>query len=181
MKQTRITKQAARELSMDVVPEGGMMFYWNLNQIVDGHTTIEHSLPMAPLYKDVVTLFAQSGTAWTPTLIVNYGGIWGEEYWYQATNVWEDPRLMRFVPNAPVMARSLRREKAQAPWDYHHFSTAKSVAAVFNAGGLVQTGAHGQQQVPPPLPVIVPRMVLSDVCGVCACGACRVLASIGRC
>lgn len=138
--------QAARELGMDVVPEGGMMFYWNLNQIVDGHTTIEHSLPMAPLYKDVVTLFAQSGTAWTPTLIVNYGGIWGEEYWYQATNVWEDPRLMRFVPNAPVMARSLRREKAQAPWDYHHFSTAKSVAAVFNAGGLVQTGAHGQQQ-----------------------------------
>ena len=76
------------------------------------------------------------------------GGLWGEEYWYQATNVWEDPRLMRFAPNAPVMARSLRREKAQAPWDYHHFSTAKSVAAVFNAGGLVQTGAHGQQQVP---------------------------------
>jgi hypothetical protein len=46
--------QAARELNMDVVPEGGMMFYWNLNQIMDGHTTIEHSLPMSPLYKDVV-------------------------------------------------------------------------------------------------------------------------------
>jgi len=47
--------QAARELGMDVVVEGGMSFYWNLNQIMDGHTTIEHSLPMAPLYKDVVS------------------------------------------------------------------------------------------------------------------------------
>lgn len=138
--------QAARELGMDVVPEGGMAFYNNLNQIMDGHTTIEHSLPMAPLYNDVITLFAKSGTAWTPTLIVNYGGLWGEEYWYDVTNVWEDPRLMKFVPNAPVMARSLRRQKAQPPWDYHHFATSKSVAAVFNAGGLVQTGAHGQQQ-----------------------------------
>lgn len=123
-----------------------MAFYNNLNQIMDGHTTIEHSLPMAPLYNDVITLFAKSGTAWTPTLIVNYGGLWGEEYWYDVTNVWEDPRLMKFVPNAPVMARSLRRQKAQPPWDYHHFATSKSVAAVFNAGGLVQTGAHGQQQ-----------------------------------
>jgi hypothetical protein len=47
-----------RELNMDVVVEGGMAFYWNLNEILDGHTTIEHSLPMAPLYNDVVrTLF----------------------------------------------------------------------------------------------------------------------------
>jgi hypothetical protein len=35
---------------MNVVPEGGMAYYWNLNQIIDGHTTIEHSIPMAPLY-----------------------------------------------------------------------------------------------------------------------------------
>src|SRR5687768_14108342 len=43
--------------------------------------------------------------------------------------------------------RSLRREKADAPWDYHHFATAQSVAAVANAGGSVHAGAHGQMQV----------------------------------
>lgn len=47
-------EQAARQLDMDVVVEGGMAFYWNLNEIMDGHTTIEHSLPMAPLYNDIV-------------------------------------------------------------------------------------------------------------------------------
>lgn len=52
---------------MSVVPEGGMAFWWNLNQIIDGHTTIEHALPMAPLYRDVIQLFSQSGTAWTPS------------------------------------------------------------------------------------------------------------------
>ena len=35
---------------------------------------------------------------YTPTLIVGYGGTGGENYWYQKTNVWEDPRLSKFVP-----------------------------------------------------------------------------------
>jgi hypothetical protein len=66
--------------------------------------------------------------------------------------VWENERLMRFVPNAPVVARSLRRQKAEAPWDYHHFATAQAVAAVANAGGSVHAGAHGQLQVRLPRP-----------------------------
>ena len=32
---------------MEVVPEGGSLFVMNMNQIADGHTTIEHSLPVA--------------------------------------------------------------------------------------------------------------------------------------
>ena len=71
-----------------------MAYFWNLNQIIDGHTTIEHSLPVAPLYEDVIQLFAFSGTAWTPTFIVNYGGLWGERYWYEHTNLWENERLL---------------------------------------------------------------------------------------
>jgi len=141
---------AAKQLNMDVVPEGGMAFYWNLNQIIDGHTTIEHSLPMAPLYDDVITLFALSGTAYTPTFIVNYGGLMGEEYWYNVENVWENQKLMSFVPNANVRSRSMRREKAKAPDDYHHFKTAESVVKIARKIpgqlGLVEAGAHGQLQ-----------------------------------
>jgi len=64
--------EAAKELDMAVVPEGGMAYYWNLNQIIDGHTTIEHAIPVAPLYEDVLRLFSASGTAYTPTLVVNF-------------------------------------------------------------------------------------------------------------
>jgi hypothetical protein len=50
--------EAARSLGFSVVPEGGMAFSWNLDQIMDGHTTIEHNLPVAPVYDDVLTWFA---------------------------------------------------------------------------------------------------------------------------
>ena len=51
--------KAARELEMVVVPEGGSLLYYNQTMMLDGHTAVEHSLPVPKLYKDVVTLFAQ--------------------------------------------------------------------------------------------------------------------------
>jgi len=136
---------AARDTEMNVVPEGGMAYYWNLNQIIDGHTTIEHAIPVAPLYNDVITLFAQSGTAWTPTFIVNYGGIFGERYWFQHTNVWEDERLKMYVPDDVVQPTTVRFVGAQDA-DYHQFATSYAASQVLKAGGLVETGAHGEMQ-----------------------------------
>jgi imidazolonepropionase-like amidohydrolase len=46
-------------------------------QRLDGHTGVEHSLPVPKIYKDVVTLFAKSRSGYTPTLIVGYGGLSG--------------------------------------------------------------------------------------------------------
>ena len=43
--QRQMIMKAARDLGVEVTPEGGSMFMMNMNQIVDGHTTIEHSLP----------------------------------------------------------------------------------------------------------------------------------------
>lgn len=78
---------AAQNLSMICVPEGGMNFDWNLAYILDGMTTVEHSLPIPVLYDDVLTLLAKSGTGNTPTHIVNYGGTFGEQLVWQENNV----------------------------------------------------------------------------------------------
>lgn len=137
--------EAARELRMMVVPEGGSTFYWNMTQIIDGHTGIEHALPVAPLYKDVTTLFAKSDVGYTPTLIVCYGGLMGENYWYMKTNVWENTRLLTYVPRAIVDARSRRRLMADED-DWHHIDVSRSVKAIVDAGGKAQLGAHGQLQ-----------------------------------
>jgi imidazolonepropionase-like amidohydrolase/Tol biopolymer transport system component len=137
--------KAARELQMEVVPEGGSLLYFNESMVMDGHTTLEHSLPVPRLYKDVVTLFAKSRTGYTPTLIVDYGGLMGEYYWYQHTNVWEDPRLMAFTPREIVDARSRRRLMAPED-DFNHFNVAKGAKQILDAGGSVQLGAHGQLQ-----------------------------------
>ncbi|MFY9609184.1 MAG: amidohydrolase family protein [Blastocatellia bacterium] len=137
--------KAARELRMMVVPEGGSTYFYNMTEVLDGHTGIEHAIPVAPLYKDAVTLLARSQTGYTPTLIVGYGGIWGENYWYQHSNVWENAHLMRFTPRSAIDERS-RRRLMVAEDDFYHLELAKSVKDVVRAGGKVQLGAHGQLQ-----------------------------------
>ncbi|HWO02519.1 MAG TPA: amidohydrolase family protein [Blastocatellia bacterium] len=137
--------KAARDLQMMVVPEGGSTYFYNMTEVLDGHTGIEHAIPVAPLYKDATTLFARSRSGYTPTLIVGYGGIWGENYWYQHSNVWENEHLMRFTPRSVVDERARRRMMVPED-DFYHFELAKSVKDVLRAGGKVQLGAHGQLQ-----------------------------------
>jgi imidazolonepropionase-like amidohydrolase/Tol biopolymer transport system component len=136
---------AARALGMMVYPEGGSTFFWNMSMILDGHTGIEHSIPVSPLYKDALTLLAKSRTGYTPTLIVSYGGLWGENYWYMASNVWENRRLMAFTPREAVESRSRRRMMAAGD-DFNHIENAKAAKAALDAGAQIQLGAHGQLQ-----------------------------------
>ncbi|HEU4595946.1 MAG TPA: amidohydrolase family protein [Pyrinomonadaceae bacterium] len=143
--QRQLIVRAARDTRMLVVPEGGSAYFSNMTHVIDGHTGVEHAVPIAPLYKDALTLFARSGVSYTPTLIVGYGGLWGENYWYQHTNVWENERLMRFTPRKVVEPRSRRRMMA-AEDDFYHFALAKTVGDYVKAGGKAQLGAHGQLQ-----------------------------------
>ncbi len=136
---------AARELEMMVVPEGGSLFQHNMNMVVDGHTGIEHSIPLERLYDDVLQLWGATGVGYTPTLVVGYGGIWGENYWYHHTNVWENQRLLSFVPREFVDSRSRRRTMAPEE-EYNHINIARAAKNLLDAGVPVQLGAHGQRE-----------------------------------
>jgi imidazolonepropionase-like amidohydrolase/Tol biopolymer transport system component len=136
---------AARELEMLVVPEGGSLFEHNMTMVVDGHTGVEHTLPVPRIYKDVLQLWPKTGVGYTPTLLVGYGGIFGENYWYQHTNVWENSRLSKFVPPAELEARSMRRMMAPEE-DFNHFNIARIANELRGAGVSVQLGAHGQRE-----------------------------------
>ena len=137
--------KAAREQEMLVVPEGGSLLYYNETMMLDGHTGIEHNLPVPNLYKDVTTLFARSGLGYTPTLIVSYGSQSGENYWYQHDDVFRNERLMTFVPRDVVLPRARRRGMSSED-DYAHVLVSRGAKAVLDAGGKVQLGAHGQLQ-----------------------------------
>lgn len=137
--------EAARELHMMVVPEGGSLLPHNLTMVVDGHTGVEHSLPVAKIYSDVTQLWGASKTGYTPTLGVAYGGIMGENYWYAKTNVWEDARLLRFVPRRLIDARS-RRPFTAPDEEWNHVNAARNAKALLDAGVSVQLGAHGQRE-----------------------------------
>ncbi len=134
---------AARELEMMVYPEGGSHFLHNMTMMLDGHTGVEHCIPIAPVYKDVTTVWGKSQTGYTPTLVVAYGGLSGENYWYQTTNVFEKTRLLSYVPRAMIDARSMRRTMASEN-DHGHIQNASVCKQFADAGIRVNLGAHGQ-------------------------------------
>lgn len=139
--------KAAKELGIIVVPEGGSFFYHNMTQVVDGHTGVEHNIPVAPLYDDVVQLWKSTNAHNTPTLVVNYGSVNGEYYWYQNTNIWEKERLLNFTPRPVVDSRA--RHRTMIPneeYENGHILTSKSLNKLQTAGVNVNLGAHGQLQ-----------------------------------
>ena len=137
--------EAARELQMQVVPEGGSTFFTNMNMILDGHTGIEHNIPVWPVYKDVTSLWNSSKSGYTPTLIVSYGTQWGENYWYDRTEVWKNYRLLSFTPQSLIDARSRRRTTSEYG-DYGHIQVSKAVKQIADGGTKVNLGSHGQIQ-----------------------------------
>ncbi len=137
--------EAARELDMLVVPEGGSFLTHNLTMVADGHSTIEHNIPVAPLYNDVLTYMGHSDIGYTPTLVVSFGGLSGEYWFYQHDDVYADARLRRFHPAAEIDTRARRRDMAPEA-DYHHIRVAETAKALRDRGIRVATGAHGQLQ-----------------------------------
>ncbi|WP_397596583.1 amidohydrolase family protein [Silanimonas sp.] len=137
--------QAARELGMMTVEEGGSTFQHNLTMIVDGSSNIEHNLPVAPLRRDVIELWRQTDVRNTPTLNVSFGGLSGEYWWYARDNVWQNERLLRFFPRETLEARAIRRETGP-DWDYWHITVAESLKTLRDAGVRVHVGGHGQLQ-----------------------------------
>ncbi|BAU55190.1 amidohydrolase family protein [Mucilaginibacter gotjawali] len=137
--------EAARELQMEVVPEGGSTFFTNMNMILDGHTGIEHNIPVWPVYKDVKSLWNASKTGYTPTLIVSYGTQFGENFWYDRTEVWKNERLLTYTPQSIIDARSRRRTTSEYG-DYGHIEVSKYVKQIADGGTKVNLGSHGQIQ-----------------------------------
>lgn len=139
--------KAARELEMMVMPEGGSTFTHNMSMIMDGHTGIEHNVPIFPMYKDVHTLWGESGTGYTPTLVVNFGSISGEYYWYQNTKVWEKERLLNFTPRSVVDSRARHRTMIpQEEYETGYILSAATAKDLTDNGVNVNLGAHGQLQ-----------------------------------
>jgi len=137
--------EAGRQTAMNVVPEGASLFQLNMTQVVDGHTTVEHALPVARVYDDVKQLWATQGVGYTPTLNVAYGGLDGEHYWYAHTEVWKHPLLSKYVPPTLLQSRAVRRPTAPID-DFNVLQVARTATELTRAGVKTSIGAHGQRE-----------------------------------
>jgi Tol biopolymer transport system component len=156
--QRQMLVKAGREAGVMVDGEGESHFYNNITMILDGHTNLEHNMPVATYYDDVVQLMARAGASNTPTLIVNFGELMGENYMYQTTRAWDDPKLRTYVQEtisyysplgqlsgAPPHVRGMTSiHAADEIYDIGFRSMARSVRKLDDAGVIINAGSHGQ-------------------------------------
>ena len=95
---------------------------------------------------DTIELFAKSGTTYTPTLLVQYGGPWAENWWYERNDILADPKLTKFTPFSELERRGLRRPQWFRENEYSFKLYAEQAKKVVEAGGRVGVGSHGQLQ-----------------------------------
>jgi imidazolonepropionase-like amidohydrolase/Tol biopolymer transport system component len=136
--------EAARREGMQVVAEGGSLFGMDMTIVADGNSTLEHNVPVDRFYEDVLSFFSQSTTYYTPTLVVSYGGLAGDPYWRQATDVFAHPLLRAHTPPAQLAADNVRRTKAPEE-DFVDDDNAREARRLAQRGVPVSIGAHGQQ------------------------------------
>ncbi len=139
--------KAARDQKIMPTTEGGLMLKYDLTLAIDGYPGQEHSLPVAPMYQDVVNFFAQTGITYTPTLLVSYGGPWAENFFYATEQPHDDAKLRRFTPHSELDAKSRRRNAGWFMEEEHVFKRhAETAKRIVEAGGRIGIGSHGQLQ-----------------------------------
>ena len=132
--------------------EGSLDIEMNITEAIDGYSGHEHTWPTFPLQDDLIKFFAQSGIAYTPTIIVAYGGPWAEDYWFEQGDVHGDKKLRRFLPHSEIDEKTLRRKGGSnnagwfAPSEHIMKYVSDQVADLVRAGGRAGVGSHGQFQ-----------------------------------
>ena len=94
----------------------------------------------------MVKLFKASQTTNSPTLVVSYGGPFGENYFYAKEEVHDDPKLRRFAPEESIDARSRRRIRWALDEEQVFPKHAEFVKRMMEDSARVGVGSHGQIQ-----------------------------------
>ena len=139
--------KAAKEQELMPTTEGSLNMKLNMTMLIDGYPGQEHNYPISPIYRDVIQTTAESQMAYTPTLLVTYGGPWAENYFFMTEDAVNDPKLRRFTPRADLDRKALRRG---AGWfhedEYVMDRHSKIVNDIYDMGGINGVGSHGQLQ-----------------------------------
>ncbi len=145
-KQRQWILEAAKEQEIMPTTEGALNWKLNMTMLIDGYPGHEHSFPVYPIYSDVIRTVAESQMAYTPTLLVAYGGPWAEEWFYANENPYHDLKLRQFTPYTELASKTRRR----AGWfmeEEHIFKRhAEFVKNLVADGGIAGVGSHGQLQ-----------------------------------
>jgi Tol biopolymer transport system component/imidazolonepropionase-like amidohydrolase len=136
--------EASAKLHMMPTTEGASDLPLDMTHVIDGFTGNEHQFPTA-LEDDLVQLVAKSGVYYDPTYVIGYGGPAAENWYFENTDVHDDPKVRRFVPHNVIDAKTTRMTWYRKD-EYAYSSFAASAAKIAADGGKVCVGGHGEFQ-----------------------------------
>ena len=156
--QRQMLIKAGREAGVMMDVEGESHLFNNMTMLQDGHFNVQHNMPIATYYDDIVQLWSRSQVSHTPTLIVLFGEMMGENYMYETTEAWKDPKAQTFVQvttsgygplaapyGAPPYVRNMTTvQVADELWNIGFRSVARSMKKLDDAGVTINVGSHGQ-------------------------------------
>lgn len=139
--------------------EGESQFYNNITMLLDGHMNLEHNLPVAHYYGDLVQLMGLAKSHNTPTLVVDFGELFGENYMYQTTQAWKDPKVKTYIQEAlsgysplatpygaPPYSRAMTTiQAADAIYEIGFRAVSRSTKLLDDAGVVINAGSHGEE------------------------------------
>lgn len=137
---------AAKNQGLMPTTEGGLDIKLNITNLLDGYPGHEHSIPIFPLYKDLVKTIADAKMTVTPTLLVSYGGPWAENYFYETEKPYHDAKLQYFTPYEELAQKTRRRGGWFMDEEHVFQKHAKSMKSLVETNGLAGIGSHGQLQ-----------------------------------
>ena len=137
--------RACHELGLIVTAEGGADAKMNITFALDGFSGTEHAVPIVPLYKDIIQLFAQSGISYTPTLLVSFGGPFAVDHFITNQIGLSDKKLLRFMP-PKLISQRIEKVNDVEPEQHIYPQVAKGAKDILEAGGNVGLGGHGEMQ-----------------------------------
>ena len=144
-KQRQWLSIASQELGLTTTTEGALDMKRDITHAIDGFGGNEHALPVIGLYDDVVKLYGETRIAYTPTLLVSYGGPWGLTHFVTNESPWDDTKLARFTP-PHVLERTLLRSSWAHPVEHVFSRHAAQALMIVRNGGRVGVGGHGELQ-----------------------------------
>lgn len=132
----------SRERKLMLTGEGGSLVY-NVGLILDGQTAWEHPLTYVPLYEDAAKFFGRTKTVYSITFVVGGPSAWNEEFFWQETANWRDPKQQRWLPWRMLVPHT-RTRPLREETDYSFPLLAQGLADIVAEGGSGAIGSHGQ-------------------------------------
>ena len=135
---------AAKEQEIMPTTEGSLNLRLNLTETIDGYPGQEHNHPIYPVFNDIIGLTAFTKKAYTPTLLVTYGGPWAENYYFATEDIHNDEKVKFFTPKDELDSK----RRIKAGWfhedEYAFVEFSEFVKDLVEEGGIAGVGSHGQ-------------------------------------